>query len=377
MKDQKNSNVISSKGTFKKQNGDSFEILGDSEISIIFEKNDYNIIIFLEHKKENKKFNLKDVSNLNLINSSFSWVNKNITYIFEFKNMNDDMFFDNLYKFIILNNSKEYYKNYKIKPFKNDCDIEISEFLIKNIKHGEIIFSEKGNLYIPNFENNLDEKMKNKDFIIYKYNNQFYFYIGDDIQLNLIFLCKDIEYELYKNHNCIQIINYNDIYLFIFRKFQNNFGKLVEYIENEEKYTIYDHDLKMIRINIKPFIFDPIKKIIISENRENIILTCDKYIILVKVLKNQNVINLKKKVVEGEKKVIILEISQTDIKNYKLENEKFEHSEFTQDNKISTSIGKFNIKWSLENIYNNNNYKYEISELIDNRSELSIMLNNL
>jgi hypothetical protein len=375
MKDQKNSNVISSKGTFKKQNGDSFEILGDSEISIIFEKNDYNIIIFLEHKKENKKFNLKDVSNLNLINSSFSWVNNNITYIFEFKNMNDDMFFDNLYKFIILNNSKEYYKNYKIKPFKNDCDIEISEFLIKNIKHGEIIFSEKGNLYIPNFENNLDEKMKNKDFIIYKYNNQFYFYIGDDIQLNLIFLCKDVEYELIKNHNCIIIVDYNDVFYFIFRKPPNNFHKLVEYLEKEKIYTIWDHDLQMMKINIKPLIFDPINEINISKNRENIILTCDKYIILVKVQKNQYVIDLKKKVVEGEKKAIILEISQTDINNKKLEKEKFKNSEFTNDNKISTTIGKFNIKWSLENIYNSN-YKYEISELTDNSSDISIFLNN-
>ena len=375
MKDQKNSNFISSKGTFKKQNGDSFDILGESNISIVFENNEHNIIIYLGQKKQTKKFNLKDVSNLKLNNSTFSWVNNKITYIFELENMNNKIFFDNLNTFINLNNSKEYYKNNKIEPFKNDCDIEISEYLIENIKHGEIIFSEKGNLYRANFEYNFEEIMKNRDFIIYKYNNQFYFYIGDDIKLNLIFLCKDVEYELIKNHNCIIIVDYNDVFYFIFRKPPNNFHKLVEYLEKEKIYTIWDHDLQMMKINIKPLIFDPINEINISKNRENIILTCDKYIILVKVQKNQYVINLKKKVVEGEKKAIILEISQTDINNKKLEKEKFKNSEFTNDNKISTTIGKFNIKWSLENIYNSN-YKYEISELTDNSSDISIFLNN-
>ena len=200
------------------------------------------------------------------------------------------------------------------------------------------IFSEKGILYNDKF----NELLSKKDFKISKFNNQFYFFIGTK-ENNLILKCKDVEYKLVERINTINIIQgKNEYFFYFYRKEKSKFDELTK-ILNIRLYAFNENLKPIIQINIPNFIFDPIhSKVEISKNGKYILLTCDLYLIVIKNEKNHSIINLEKE------NAIILNLSKDDMENFK--NESFKDSKFIEDDKVSSSIGKYNIKWDLKEI---------------------------
>jgi len=243
----------------------------------------------------------------------------------------------------VLNNYNNIYKNDYSKQIsiknENINKTNLFEFS-ENIDFDniEIIFSEKGILYNDKF----NELLSKKDFKISKFNNQFYFFIGTK-ENNLILKCKDVEYKLVERINTINIIQgKNEYFFYFYRKEKSKFDELTK-ILNIRLYAFNENLKPIIQINIPNFIFDPIhSKVEISKNGKYILLTCDLYLIVIKNEKNHSIINLEKE------NAIILNLSKDDMENFK--NERFKDSKFIEDDKVSSSIGKYNIKWDLKEI---------------------------
>ena len=289
----------------------------DTEIYIIIENE--KVFIFSDcNKKEEKVYQIIDFQ-FERDNKILIWKNNNVTYQFQFKeeiNMNNEYY-------NVLNNYNNIYKN------------DYSKQIFDNI---EIIFSEKGILYNDKF----NELLSKKDFKISKFNNQFYFFIGTK-ENNLILKCKDVEYKLVERINTINIIQgKNEYFFYFYRKEKSKFDELTK-ILNIRLYAFNENLKPIIQINIPNFIFDPIhSKVEISKNGKYILLTCDLYLIVIKNEKNHSIINLEKE------NAIILNLSKDDMENFK--NERFKDSKFIEDDKVSSSIGKYNIKWDLKEI---------------------------
>lgn len=313
----------------------------DTEIFIIIENE--KVFIFSDcNKKEEKVYQIIDFQ-FKQDNKILIWNNNNVTYQFQFKeeiNMNNEYY-------NVLNNYNNTHKNDHSKqtPTKNENINKTNLFeFSENIDFDniEIIFSEKGILYNDKF----NELLSKKDFKISKFNNQFYFFIGTK-ENNLILKCKDVEYKLVERINTINIIQgKNEYFFYFYRKEKSKFDELTK-ILNIRLYAFNENLKPIIQINIPNFIFDPIhSKVEISKNGKYILLTCDLYLIVIKNEENHSIINLEKE------NAIILNLSKGDMENFK--NERFKDSKFIEDDKVSSSIGKYNIKWDLKEI---NKYK--------------------
>ena len=122
--------------------------------------------------------------------------------------------------------------------------------------------------------------------------------------------------------------------------------------------------------NLFSFYFDPIRHIDISSDNQYLLITCDKYLLLINSLSNKDNENafLKTIPLEERKTPVLLQVKTSDIAKYGLKDANFTPARFDLNesgrNNIITSLGEYIIIWNYNDI-RKHKYIYKIKKADD------------
>ena len=104
-----------------------------------------------------------------------------------------------------------------------------------------------------------------------------------------------------------------------------------------------------------PCFGDPIRSLDVTKNGDYILATCDKYIMLVNTLGDQNINGFTACLKRAKKKPKTLKLTPFDIMQYGLQNDsytpaKFNLSKTNKETHITSSLGNYIIVWNFEDV---------------------------
>ena len=123
--------------------------------------------------------------------------------------------------------------------------------------------------------------------------------------------------------------------------------------------------------NLMSLYGDPIRHIDISSDDQYLLLTCDKYLLLINVndLKGESSAFKKTIKLEERRGPLTLQIKTKDIAKYELQNAVFTYARFDHNesglNNIITSLGEYIIIWNYNDIRKGKVDKYKIKKTDD------------
>ena len=290
--------------------------IGNNTYILVLEINDL-IIAFI--KIENKN----DISiNENSGSISFNYMNEmgeNNPYIFSFeeKSLNEMKFFKNLIMRCIYEKNNSCCDFNYIQNFVNFDSIDInSEFSQENDINSKSFF--------------FSTKKKNDDKNIFFEENNNVFENNENLRNNFQ---SDININ---DNNLINKCNYFNRNIHF-----NNFGS-IEIIDNNSGIKIFNNKGE----HIKTFITkdrSPIRYVDISHDNKYILITCDKYLVII----NTDIV--------GKKEPIILTVEESCLIQYNIMNENFTYAKFisnenSEEKMIITNLSQFIIIWNFEKV---------------------------
>ena len=144
-----------------------------------------------------------------------------------------------------------------------------------------------------------------------------------------------------------------------------------QFITGGEKGELRFYDRIGIKAkNLFSFYFDPIRHIDISSDDQYLLITCDKYLLLINTLSNKDNENafLKTIPIEERKTPVMLQVKTSDIAKYGLKDANYTPARFDLNesgrNNIITSLGEYIIIWNYNDI-RKHKYNYKIKKADD------------
>ena len=144
-----------------------------------------------------------------------------------------------------------------------------------------------------------------------------------------------------------------------------------QFITGGEKGELRFYDRIGIKAkNLFSFYYDPIRHIDISSDNQYLLITCDKYLLLINSLSNKDNENafLKTIPLEERKTPVMLQVKTSDIAKYGLKDANFTPARFDLNesgrNNIITSLGEYIIIWNYNDI-RKHKYIYKIKKADD------------
>ena len=144
-----------------------------------------------------------------------------------------------------------------------------------------------------------------------------------------------------------------------------------QFITGGEKGELRFYDRLGIKAkNLFSFYYDPIRHIDISSDEQYLLITCDKYLLLINTLSNKGNENafLKTIPIEERKTPVMLQVKISDIAKYGLKDANYTPARFDLNesgrNNIITSLGEYIIIWNYNDI-RKHKYNYKIKKADD------------